>query len=74
MLSEHQDIVDILLEENEDFKSMYKRHRELNKDVDKAGMDELPLSDDALHIMKKEKLLLKDKMAKLVFRHMQQSG
>ncbi len=74
MFSEDQAIVEKLLEGNEKFKSMHERHRELNKDVDKAGIGELPFSDDTLHTMKKEKLLLKDKMAEIIMSYKQQSG
>ena len=58
--------------ENEEFKTMYQKHRELNKKVDKAGAGELPLSDDAAHDMKKEKLFLKDEMAELIESYKQQ--
>ena len=73
MFSEYQNIVEKLLIEDEKFKAMYEKHRELNKDVDKADVGALPLSDDALHIMKKEKLLLKDKMADIIRKYMRQS-
>lgn len=66
MFSHDQDIVEKLLEENEEFKTMYQKHRELNKKVDRVGSGELPLSDDAAHDLKKEKLLLKDEMAQMI--------
>ena len=74
MFSQDQDIVDKLLEENEEFKAMYQKHRELNKMVDKAGIGELPLSDDAAHDLKKEKLLLKDELADMIMNHKQHLG
>ena len=73
MFSDCQDIVEKLLVEDEEFKSMYDRHRELNKEVDKADIGVLPLSDDTLHIKKKEKLLLKDQMADIIRRYQQAS-
>lgn len=74
MFSHDQDIVEKLLEENEEFKAMYQKHRELNKRVDKAGAGELPLSDDAAHDMKKEKLFLKDEMAEIIESYKQEFG
>ncbi|MCP4254743.1 MAG: DUF465 domain-containing protein, partial [Candidatus Scalindua sp.] len=41
---------------------------------DKAGTVELPLSDDAVHNLKKEKLLLRDKMAEIIRNYKLQSG
>lgn len=66
MFSEDQDIVDKLLADNEEFKLMYQRHQALNKKVDKAAIGEIPLSDDSVHELKKEKLLLKDRMAEII--------
>ena len=66
MLDVDQDTLEKLLAENDEFKSMYQRHAELNKKVDKAGRGELPLSDQALVEMKKEKLALKDQMTEII--------
>jgi uncharacterized protein YdcH (DUF465 family) len=66
MLDVDQETLEKLLAENEDFRSMFQRHAELNKRVDKAGRGELPLSDNALHAMKKEKLALKDQMTAII--------
>lgn len=69
MLDVDQETLDRLLAEDEDFRSMYQRHAELNKRVDKAGRGELPLSDNALVEMKKEKLALKDQMTAIIHQH-----
>ncbi|MCP4338388.1 MAG: DUF465 domain-containing protein [Desulfobulbaceae bacterium] len=74
MFSQDQYIVEMLREKNEEFKAMYQKHSELNKMVDKAGTVELPLSDDAVHNLKKEKLLLRDKMAEIIRNYKLQSG
>lgn len=68
MLDVDQDTLNKLLEENEEFKSMYARHAELNKKVDKAGRGELALSDHTLTEMKKEKLALRDRMTEIIQR------
>jgi len=73
MLDVDQETLDKLLAENDDFKSMYRRHTELNKKVDKAGRGELPLSDTALIEMKKEKLVLKDRMTEII-RHYREAS
>ena len=69
MLDVDQDTLKKLLAENEDFKSMYERHAELNKKVDKAGHGELALSDHTLTEMKKEKLTLRDRMTEIIHRY-----
>jgi len=66
MLDIDQETLKKLLTENDEFKSMYQRHAELNKKVDKAGHGELPISDMALAEMKKEKLALKDRMTEII--------
>lgn len=69
MLDVDQETLDKLLAENEDFKAMYQRHAALNKKVDKAGRGELPLSDNTLSEMKKEKLALKDQMTAIIHQY-----
>lgn len=66
MLDVDQETLEKLLAENDDFRTMYQRHAELNKKVDKAGRGELPLSDNVLAEMKKEKLALKDIMTEII--------
>jgi len=73
MLDVDQETLDRLLAGNQDFKSLYQRHAELNKKVDKAGRGELPLSDNALAELKKERLALKDQMVAILHQH-QHSG
>jgi uncharacterized protein YdcH (DUF465 family) len=69
MLDVDRETLEKLLAENDDFRSMYQRHAELNKKVDKAGRGELPLSDKSLAEMKKEKLALKDRMTEIIHRY-----
>lgn len=69
MLDVDQKTLEKLLAENDDFKLKYQRHAELNKAVDKAGRGELPLSDDALVAMKKEKLALRDQMTEIIHQY-----
>ena len=66
MLDVDQETLEKLLAERNDYRSIFQRHAELNKKVDKAGRGELPLSDNALVDMKKEKLALKDQMMEII--------
>ena len=69
MFEHDQEIVHQLLAEDPDFKILYRKHQELNDTVDKAAQGVLPLDDLTLEKMKKEKLLVKDKMALMIERY-----
>lgn len=69
MFEHDQGIVQQLLADNTDFKTLFDKHQELDEKVDKAGNGELPLDDMTLEKMKKEKLLVKDKMALMIEKH-----
>ena len=66
MFEYDQDIVEVLLNDNEQFQALYKEHNALKKRVRDAELGVLPLDDLSLGTMKKEKLLAKDKMAALI--------
>ena len=66
MFEYDQHIVNSLLSENNDFKRLYDKHDELKQRVDEANSGTLPVDDFSLEKMKKEKLLLKDKMAMMI--------
>ncbi len=66
MFEHDQRIVQQLLADNTDFKTLFDKHQKLDEKVDKAGNGELPLDDMTLEKMKKEKLLVKDKMALMI--------
>lgn len=66
MFEYDQHIVNSLLSENNDFKRLYDKHDELKQRVDEANSGTLPVDDFSLERMKKEKLLLKDKMAMMI--------
>jgi len=66
MFEYEQEIVDTLLTENEDFKRLYSRHGELKDKVKDVNSGLVTLDDYALDTMKKEKLLLKDRMAAMI--------
>jgi uncharacterized protein YdcH (DUF465 family) len=66
MFEYDQDIVEVLLNDNEQFQALYKEHNTLKKRVRDAELSVLPLDDLSVGTMKKEKLLAKDKMAAMI--------
>jgi len=66
MFEYDQDIVDVLLTENDDFKRLFEKHGELKEKVHEANIGTQPLDDFSLEKLKKEKLLLKDRMAAII--------
>ena len=63
MFEYDQDIVECLLNEDEDFKRLYEKHSELKQKVKEANLGTHPLDDFSLEDLKKQKLMLKDRMA-----------
>lgn len=66
MFEYDQQIVDALLTESVDFKRLYDKHYELKQRVHDANAGTEPIDDYLLENMKKEKLLLKDRMAAMI--------
>lgn len=60
------DIVETLLNDDQTFKKLYRKHHELKEKVRDAELGVLPLDDLTLGAMKKEKLLAKDRMAAII--------
>ncbi len=61
-----EEIVENLLKESVDFKRLYDKHIDLNREVDSANTGDTPIEDMELEGMKKEKLFLKDQMAQII--------
>ncbi len=66
MFEYDQEIVESLLTENDDFKRLYEKHVELKQRVKEANLGTNHLDDYLLEKMKREKLLLKDRMAVII--------
>lgn len=66
MFEYDQHIVDSLLAENNDFKRLYDKYDMLKQRVTEANAGTIPIDDFSLEKMKKEKLLLKDRMADMI--------
>ena len=66
MFEHHQQEMDKLMKENEDFLRIYNRHQELDKKVTAAEVGTAPMEDLALNQLKKEKLWAKDQLARIM--------
>lgn len=60
--NQNADDVQAMLERNDEFKRLYQRHRELDKQVLDAELGVRPMDDMTLHSLKKEKLRAKDRL------------
>jgi uncharacterized protein YdcH (DUF465 family) len=58
--------VEALLESDSEFRQLYRRHQELDKQVLDAELGVLPLDDITLVKMKKEKLHAKDRLTRIL--------
>jgi uncharacterized protein YdcH (DUF465 family) len=63
--SQPRDELDALLKTDVEFRQLYHRHRELDKQVLDAELGVLPLDDFTLAQMKREKLHAKDRLTHL---------
>lgn len=60
-----QQELDALMKSNPEFRQLYHRHRELDKQVLDAELGVLPVDDTTLARMKKEKLNAKDRLTRM---------
>ena len=74
MFEYDQNIVDSLLETDDEFKALYRKHHDLKERVRDAEIGVSPVDDLALNAMKKEKLLAKDRMAQLIAEYRKAGG
>ncbi len=66
MFEHHQEEMEKLMKENEEFLRIYNRHQELDKRVTAAELGTAPMEDLALVRLKKEKLRAKDQLARIM--------
>lgn len=67
MFEDHsQEEVEVILKRNPEFRRLYHHHRELNDKVMDAELGVLPMDDSTLIRMKREKLLAKDRLVRMV--------
>ncbi|MFT3807139.1 YdcH family protein [Arenimonas sp.] len=60
-----QSEVDALMKSDPEFRQLYHRHRELDKQVLDAELGVLPIDDNTLGKMKREKLHAKDRLLRM---------
>ena len=60
-----QDQVDAMMKSDSEFRQLLQRHRELDKQVLDAELGVLPLDDNTLSRMKREKLYAKDRLIRM---------
>ena len=66
MFEYDNEIVESLLSENKDFERLYTKHNQLKQRVDQANAGVEAIDDISLEQLKKEKLLVKDRLASLI--------
>ena len=66
MFENDSEIVASLKSENRNFERLYNKHHELKQKVDDAHAGDESLDDLSLEQLKKEKLLIKDRLATLI--------
>nr|VFK79925.1 MAG: Uncharacterized conserved protein YdcH, DUF465 family [Candidatus Kentron sp. SD] len=69
MFEYDQDTVQALLEEDEQFRELYEFHGKLKVKIRDIEAGTYPLDRLSLGILKKEKLLAKDRMATIIARY-----
>jgi uncharacterized protein YdcH (DUF465 family) len=57
--------LDAILKANNEFRQLYYRHKELDKQVLDAELGVLPIDDSTLSQMKREKLAAKDRLTRM---------
>nr|VFJ68304.1 MAG: Uncharacterized conserved protein YdcH, DUF465 family [Candidatus Kentron sp. FW] len=69
MFEYEQDTVQALLEEDERFRELYEYHGKLKRKIRDVESGISPLDGLSLGMLKKEKLLAKDRMAMIIARY-----
>ena len=66
MFEHDQHIVNSLLSENNDFRRLYDKHDMLKQRVNEVNAGVVPMDDFSLEKIKKEKLMIKDRLAHMI--------
>ncbi len=66
MFDYDQATVDKLLQADDGFRRLYNKHSVLNAKVDQAQAGKAAMDDNQLEVLKKEKLLLRDRMQAMI--------
>ena len=68
MFEHRQDQMQAMLKSSDEFRAIYNRHQELDKQVTAAEEGDHPMDDLALNQLKKKKLQMKDQLNRLLAR------
>jgi uncharacterized protein YdcH (DUF465 family) len=66
MFEHRQHQMEKMMKENPDFLRLFNRHQELDRQVTDAEFGTAPMEDLALVKLKKEKLMAKDRLARMM--------
>ncbi|CAA6807949.1 MAG: Unknown protein [uncultured Sulfurovum sp.] len=66
MLAEYRNEISALKQTNTHFSNIFEKHNKLDHDVKDAEHGRVGMSDIEIEKMKKEKLMLKDEMLKMI--------
>jgi len=66
MLAEYRDEITELKQNNTHFARIFEKHNKLDQEIQDAEHGRIGKSDMVIETMKKEKLLLKDEMLKII--------
>ncbi len=59
---EHKDRIHTLKMENKHFANLFEKYQEVNKEIEQAEKNDLPISDEHAETLKKQRLELKDQL------------
>lgn len=60
--NQNADDVKAMIDHSDEFRRLFHRHRDLDKQVDEAELGKRPMDDMTLHTLKIEKLKAKDRL------------
>ncbi len=63
--NQQKEDIEALMKANPEFRRLYQHHQELDSKVRDAELGVLPLDDNALAGMKREKLYVKDRLTRM---------
>ena len=63
--NQQREDVEALLEADVEFRRLYQRHRQLDSKVHDAGIGVLPIDSGALAVMKREKLMARERLERM---------
>lgn len=73
MFENNQNTVEQLLSSNDGFRRLYNQHQQLDKQVTAVEAGAVPMRDVELNTLKKEKLMTKDHLARMMEHHLAES-